>query len=565
MKKILASLSVRQKITIAVVGLLISVGIYSLVHWQKEGSFRPLFTGLAPEDASGIVQKLKEAGVEYRLPENGGSVLVPASRLADLRLTMAAAGLPKTGRIGFELFDKTNLGATEFTEHVNYRRALEGELERSVTSLAEVEQARVHLTFSKDSVFLDAQQPAKASVLVKIRPGMRLAPQNVQAINHLVASAVEGLSPDAVSVLDMNGNLLGRPRPAANIDDGEPSEAVLDYRRKVESDLLAKVNSTLEALLGPDKFRAGISVDCDFSGGEESAEVFDPARSVMSSSQRTEDSSGPSSANGVPGTASTLPRPTSRPGSSSSRVSRLTENIMYQSSRTVRKTRLPAGTVKRMSLAVLVDQELTWQREKTGYKRILQAPSPEKLKIIRDVVAGVTGFTAERGDQLIIETLPFESTLTIEPPLMPGAPNTGKPSEPPGFSITWNRQMEYVVGGTAAGVIVISMIGIILRRRRGKGRTTASVPTALAQGEGSGAAGAVEGPGMENELEAKLAERDAMQKRADAQVLSSLKLTPVITKTAEVLAKHLREKITKEPEVSAQVLRTWIREDEEMR
>jgi flagellar biosynthesis/type III secretory pathway M-ring protein FliF/YscJ len=177
----------------------------------------------------------------------------------------------------------------------------------------------------------------------------------------------------------------------------------------------------------------------------------------------------------------------------------------------------------------------------------------------------VTGFTAERGDQLIIETLPFESTLTIEPPLMPGAPNTGKPSEPPGFSITWNRQMEYVVGGTAAGVIVIAMIGIILRRRRGKGRTTASVPTALTQGEGSVAAGAVEGPGVENELEAKLAERDAMQKRADAQVLSSLKLTPVITKTAEVLAKHLREKITKEPEVSAQVLRTWIREDEEMR
>src|SRR5208283_2346322 len=130
----------------------------------------------------------------------------PASRLAELRLTMAAAGLPKAGRIGFELFDKTNLGATEFTEHVNYRRALEGELERSVMSLEAVEQARVHLTFPKDSVFLDAQQPAKASVLVKLRPGARLAPQNVLAIDHLIASAVEGLTPDAVSVLDMNGN-----------------------------------------------------------------------------------------------------------------------------------------------------------------------------------------------------------------------------------------------------------------------------------------------------------------------------------------------------------------------
>jgi len=565
MKNILANLSVRQKITIAVVGLLITAAIYSLVYWQKESGFKPLFTGLAPEDASGIVQKLKESGVDYRLPESGGSVLVQSSRLAELRLTMAAAGLPKSGRIGFELFDKTNLGATEFTEHVNYRRALEGELERSVTSLAEVEQARVHLTFPKDSVFLDAQQPAKASVLVKIRPGMRLAPQNVQAIDHLVASAVEGLSPDAVSVLDMNGNLLGRPRAAASLDSGEPSEAVLDYRHKVEADLLAKVNSTLEALLGPDKFRAGVSVECDFSGGEESAEVFDPAHSVMLSSQRTEDSSGPASSSGVPGTASTLPRPASRPGGSSSHTSRVTENIAYQSSRTVRKTRMPAGSVRKMSLAVLVDQELTWQPDKKGYQRVLQPPSPEKLKIIRDLVAGVTGFSPERGDQLVIETLPFESTLNIEPPAAPGAPAAAKPAAPQLFSFTGDPKTLYLIGGTAAGVIVIALIGGMLLRRRRPG-ATASVPTALPQSEGSYAiAGVSETTGVENELEAKLAEREAAQKRADAQALSSLKLTPVITKTAEVLAKHLREKITKEPEVSAQVLRTWIREDEEMR
>jgi flagellar M-ring protein FliF len=506
MKKILANLSLRQKITIAVVGLLITGGIYSLVHYQKEAGFKPLFTGLAPEDAAGIVQKLKEGGVEYRLPENGGSVLVPESRLAELRIAMAAAGIPKTGRIGFELFDKTNLGATEFTEHVNYRRALEGELERSVTSLAEVEQARVHLTFAKDSVFLDAQQPAKASVLVKIRAGMRLAPQNVQAINNLVASAVEGLSPDAVSVLDMNGNLLGRPRATGSIDAGEPSEAVLDYRHKVEADLLAKVNSTLEPLLGSEKFRAGVSVECDFTGGEESSEVFDPARSVMLSSQRTEDSSGPASASGVPGTASTLPRPASRPGSSSNRTSRVTENVTYQSTRTVRKTHVPAGSVRKMSLSVLVDQDLTWQRDKNTYQRVLQPPSPEKLKIIRDLVAGVTGFSEERGDQLVIETLPFESTLMLEPPAVPGAPATGFPSSPKGFAITWDRKTMYVAGGTAAGVIMISLIGGMFLRRRRRSGATASVPTALAQGDGSNAsAGALEGPTAENELEAKLA------------------------------------------------------------
>src|SRR5436189_267037 len=245
MKKLLANLSLAQRITIATAIVVACAAMYSLVQWKKEGDFKPLFTGLAPEDGAGIVQKLKESGVEYRLPESGGVVMVPSSRLAELRLSMAAAGLPKSGRIGFELFDKVNLGATEFTEHVNYRRALEGELERTVMALSEIEQARVHLTFPKDSVFLEAQQPAKASVLVRLHPGKRLAAQNVLAINHLVASAVEGLSPDAVSVLDMNGNLLGKPKAAASVEGGEPSAASLDYRHQVEADLLNKINATL--------------------------------------------------------------------------------------------------------------------------------------------------------------------------------------------------------------------------------------------------------------------------------------------------------------------------------
>ena len=139
MNKILANLTDRQRITILLVAIAVAAGLYSLVQWKKEADFRPLFTGLSPEDAAGIVQKLKETGAEYRLPEGGGTVLVPSSRLAELRLTMAAIGLPKSGRIGFELFDKVNLGATEFTEHVNYRRALEGELERTVMALTEVE------------------------------------------------------------------------------------------------------------------------------------------------------------------------------------------------------------------------------------------------------------------------------------------------------------------------------------------------------------------------------------------------------------------------------------------
>src|SRR5262249_50341347 len=153
--------------------------------------------------------------------------------------------------------------------------------------------------------------------------------------------------------------------------------------------------------------RAGVSVECDFAGGELSEEVFDPARSVMLSSQRTEDSTGTASSGGVPGTASSLPRPSSRPPGGAGRTSRMTENITYQSSRTVKRTRVPAGVVRKMSLAVLVDQDVTWQKEGAGFKRVLVPPPPEKLKVIRDLVAGITGVSQERGDQLVIETLPF--------------------------------------------------------------------------------------------------------------------------------------------------------------
>lgn len=564
MKKILANLSMRQRITIAMVAVLAGSGLYELVQWKREADFRPLFTGLSPEDAAAIVQKLKESGVDYRLPEGGGSVLAPSGRLADLRLSMAASSLPKSGRIGFELFDKTNLGATEFTEHVNYRRALEGELERTVMALAEVEQARVHLTFPKDSVFLDAQQPAKASVLVRLRPGARLAPHNVLAIDHLVASAVEGLSPDAVSVLDMNGNLLGRPRPPGTPDGPEPSEAALDYRHKVEADLLAKINSTLEPLLGAEKFRASASVECDFTGGEQSDEIFDPARSVMVSSQRTEDSTGSGSANGVPGTASTLPRPTSRPGSGSNRVSRVTENITYQSSRSVKKTRMPAGAVRKMSLAVLVDQTVTWERDKNAFRRVLVPPPPEKLKIIRDLVAGITGFSAERGDQLVIETLPFETTLLLEPPQPPGAPGPVKPAPPPAWGFKLDRNTLLMAGGALAAFIVLGFGAFkLLRGRARAGSVEATSPAALPAPEGSASvAGGSKGPAIEQQIESKLAEREALQQKMDAQALNALKLAPVITKKAEVFAKHLREKIKTEPDVSAQVLRSWIREED---
>src|SRR5580704_7081185 len=380
-KKLLGALTPRQLATIAIVAIAVVAGVMGFSRWERESGMRPLYTGLAPEDASAIVQKLHEGGVDYRIANNGTELLAPEDKVPELRLEMAGLGLPKTGRIGFEIFDKTNFGITDFAEHVNYRRALEGELERSVMAISDVQQARVHVTLPKDSVFTDAREPAKASVLIGLRPGTRLSSPNVIAITNLVSSAVEGLAPESVSVVDMSGNLLSRPRREGLPDGAQVTEAVLEYRQAIEHDVAAKINSTLEPLLGADKFRTGVSADIDMTSGEQSEETFDPSKSVMVSSQKTEDSSGTTrSSPGIPGTAANLPpqqtvasnapqqppaatppagttpadqtkQPAAaapRTGGNSTSTTRRSESITYQTSRVTKHLKLPQGTVKRL-------------------------------------------------------------------------------------------------------------------------------------------------------------------------------------------------------------------------
>lgn len=559
LKKLADRFTLRQKIGLAAAAVVVVAGLAWFTRWRTESDFRPLFTHLAPEDASAVVSKLKESGSDYRLGDGGTTVLVPSARTAELRLQLAGAGLPRSGRAGFELFDKANFGVTDFAEHVNFRRAVEGELERSVMSLAEVEQARVHITFPRESVFIEQRQPAKASVMVKLRPGSRLASSNVLAVQHLIASAVEGLTPDAVSILDMQGNLLSRPR-RAQLDGEPPSEARLEFQQQVEKDLLAKVHATLEPLVGEGRFRAGVSVDCDFTSGEQSEEVFDPTRSVMATSQKSEDISGGGAASGVPGTASALPRPTSRPGSYASGVSRRTESVTYQTTRLVKHTRLPQGALKRVSLAVILDHTVRWE----GKKRILEPPSPERIKTIRDVVAAAAGISAERGDQLIVESLPFEATLSGPPPEQPASPPAPAP-----FDI--RKLPAPVLGGIAGGaalIVLLAAAAAILGKRRRKaakaaksglqsgpelapGDSSRQLPPAARSAYDTGAA-----------IEAQLAQQQALGKQLESEVLASLKVAAPTSKKAEVLAKHLVETAKADPSGAAHVLRTWLYEVE---
>jgi flagellar M-ring protein FliF len=547
-KKLLESLSWKQMLSLVLAAAAVITALAIFSRWNRERDFRPLYSSLAQEDAAAVLAKVRESGSEFRISDNGSVVLVPSGRVAELRLQMAAAGLPKSGRIGFELFDKTAFGASDFTEQVNYHRALEGELERSVMSLAEVEQARVHITFAKESLFLDTRQPAKASVLVKLRPGAQLGSQNVAAICQLAASAVDGLLPEAVSVVDTRGNLLNRARKPSSPGDPAPSEEAFEYKQTLEHEVLAKINHTLEPLLGADKFRATASVECDFSSAEESAESYDPNKSVMVSSQKTEDISGSSSASGVPGTASSLPRPAPRPAGGGSAVTRRTENVSYQSSHTVRHVREPEGAIKRMWVALLVDSEVRYEGSGAKAKRIVEAPSVDKLKAIHDLVAGVIGFNTERGDQLVVETLPFEST--VNPEQLP-------PPAPPPAPVTWQEQFlknkVFIVGVGAGAALLLGLLFLIMRMTRNtQPRGSVELPAELG-------AGPPVPDQLQSQIEYRLAEQAAQRQRQETEALNALKLPPV-TKKTEVLTKHISEQAKKDAASMTHVLRAWMAE-----
>jgi flagellar M-ring protein FliF len=549
-KRLTGMLSTPQRWTILIASVLVSAGLYGLVHWQKESAFRPLYTSLAAEDASLVIQKLKEGSTEYRLSNNGTTISVPEEKVAELRLELAGAGVPKSGRIGFEIFDKTNFGMTDFAEHVNYRRAVEGELERSVMALSEVEQARVHITFPKESVFSEAQQPAKASVLIKIRPGASLPETSIPAITHLISSAVEGLAPEAVSVLDMRGNLLNRAKRAASAND-DSSDAALEYRHKVEQDLTSKLDATLEPLVGAGRYRASVSAETDLTSGEQSEESFDPTRSSIVSSQTTEDTSTPTHAiSGIPGTASNLPDAAPRPAVTGGGTSRKTESVNYQTSRTVKRTILPQGSIKRLSVSVLIDHEAHWEGTGANAKRVLVPPSPERLKVIHDVIAATAGFNADRGDQLIVESLPFESTLNLDPPI---AVLPESNTHPRGRSPIEQLKSDPKLMGILAAIVVVALSGcgfILWRMKRSSAARSAqihmsqSLPEAPATGDSRELSRAA----------------TAAQDGSPPSSSSSNKIPALIPARLEILTHELRETAQKDAEICAGVLRGWLRE-----
>jgi flagellar M-ring protein FliF len=365
--------------------------------------YKPLYTGLEPADAQTLSAKLDQMGIAHRISPDGKSISVPANKLDVARMQSSAQNDLHSGRMGFELFDKVSWGQTEFDEKVTYQRALEGELEKSIETLADVERARVHLVMPSDSVFLDRQRSAKASVILKLRRGT-LSKESVLAISRLVSGAVDELRPEDVSIIDADSSRsIGSG--SSDGDDGGSSE------------LSSRLTSTLEPVVGAGKIRASVNVDYDPGSSDESQEQYDPSVSATLSMQRTQDQAGGVPVPvGVPGTSSNIPVNGKTAAPPNTTQSSTTESAQYGVNRTVIHTVTPAGRIRRVTAAILVDDAIVKNVDKGKVTYSRRKRTESEMNQIRDLAQAVIGFDAKRGDSISVQNLSFDSDSDLDMP-----------------------------------------------------------------------------------------------------------------------------------------------------
>src|SRR5579862_609062 len=400
-----ASMSPRRRTSTALALAMLATLSGAIAWYGLRTDWRTLYAGMDPDDARQTGLTLTQAQIPFDLEANGTSITVPAPMLDKARLATAAKGGVKSGRLGFELFDKPNWVGSEFDEQVNYQRALEGELEHTVATLADVESARVHIVLPHNSLFQDEARPAKASVVLKLRHGS-LADGEADAIRNLVASAVDELTPDHVVLVDASGHLPLGPK------------TLQAMRLGAEQALEEKLVSTLGAVTGAENVRASVTLDYDDSASDQTQETYDPTQSAPLSMQRTETTSGGQLvASGVPGVASNAPNTQALPvypKLTTSPESSKSESGTYGVSKTTRHVIENPGRVRRMTAAILVNDRLIRPATK-GAPGQWQQWSPGDLQNLTALAQAAVGFDSARGDVLTVQDLAFDNNR-IQPP-----------------------------------------------------------------------------------------------------------------------------------------------------
>jgi flagellar M-ring protein FliF len=497
-------------------GLLVAL-LGSLLWYCLRTDWRTLYVDMDPDDVRQASQALVQAQIPFEPTANGAGLMVPAAQLDKARLLTAAKGL-KSGRMGFELFDKPNWVGSEFDEQVNYQRALEGELEHTVGSLSDVASAQVNLVMPHDSLFRDQDRPAKASVVIKLRH-RPLADGEADAIRNLVASAVDGLTPERVVLVDADGHLPLGPKSAEQMQ--------LSAEQALEEKLIA----TLEPVTGAGNVRASVTLDYDQAATDETQELYDPDQTVTLSMQRTEQSSGPQPvAAGVPGTASNAPNSRALPvypQQTTAPQTAKSESGTYGSSKTVRHIVVGPGKVRRLTAAIVVNDRLL-QPASQGRAAQWQPRSAEELHNLTALAQAAVGFDTTRGDVLQVEDLAFEENRLQQPVSLPGQL----------LSTAENSPVVIKYAALLVGLLVVMLFG---------------VRPALS-GAGSARAGKDTSRGGGRELAGQAEAQPALRSPEPAEVdPERIRMQEIY----EQVTGHLK----REPTQSSRLLQSWIHSD----
>jgi flagellar M-ring protein FliF len=383
----------RRFLAVAII-LALVIGAVTVTWMIRQVTYGVLYTRLPAQEAGEVIDQLDQMKIPYRLSDGGSSIMVPSSQVHDARIRLAAAGLPRGGSVGFELFDETGLGMTDFLQKVNYRRALEGELARSIASLREVSAARVHIVIPEPRLFDEDQKPTTASVIMKVNPVGSLERGKIAGITHLVASAVEGLDPGRVTIIDQNGTLLstGQDDPVM----GSVSNRQLELQQNVESYLQDKAQTLLDGVLGPNKAIVRINAELNFEQVERTIEEYDPDNLTIVSQEETTESS----------TENTTDSEGGGSGGETSRESALTN---YEVNKTVQHIISAVGNIVNLSVSVIVDGVPTGEEDDDGMP-IIEARPAEELGRITSLVQAAIGLREDRGDLIEVVSIPFDTS-----------------------------------------------------------------------------------------------------------------------------------------------------------
>ena len=515
-------LTVNQRLLLGGGAVLVAAILWVFVALLGQPKYVTLYSGLRTEEAQALASRLAAKNIPHQVSPDGASLLVPEDKLDASRLETAAAGLPRSARLGFEIFDTPNWAGSDFTEKVNYQRALEGELERTLATLSEVEAVRVHLVMPQESLFTEQQHDAKAAVILKTRSG-HLSEQAQQAIPQLVASAVDRLRPENVTVVDADSNT-----PLLHNRDSAGGGAY-----GLDEELAKTLVHTLEPVVGADHVRASVHVEYELGTSEDTQETYDPKTTATLTQEHSEESSTGAAPAGVPGTASNVPSATS-PSASAQGAEQSTSRsdaTTYAISKSLHHNVEPPGRVHRIAAAVLVDDavEITEQAGKRTTTR--RKRTADELKQIEELAQAAIGVNLQRGDVLAVENLSFQQSPVESLPSTPTRTEHWRHLVEP-----WTWALRYA--GLAALFLVTYWLVLrpvkkqaIAAFRELPGRVKGLVPQSVAV-----SGGAVPGSG-----EGILEEGG---------------------KRASQLKRLLTEKVKAEPEAASRLVQSWVQQEE---